>query len=137
MVLCMIGCALVAFIPPAYYAGISTTRHMVGMNLATSLAFVVAAALAVSLIRQALTRPGRRAAAGRRARGPSRWPRSVRDRDDNVGGLDHRDHLAALGQPEFAGRLDGDGGDQPDAVRVQRDVGGGLPDVTPVTLALI
>ena len=61
MVLCMIGCAMVAFIPPAYYAGISTTRHMVGMNLATSLAFVVAAGLAVSMIRQVLTRPGRHA----------------------------------------------------------------------------
>ncbi len=56
LVLCMIGCAVVAFIPPAYYAGISTTRHMVGMNLATSLAFVVAATLAVSLTQQALTR---------------------------------------------------------------------------------
>ncbi len=56
MVLCMIGCAVVAFIPPAYYAGISTTRHMVGMNLATSLAFVLAAGLAASMIQQALTR---------------------------------------------------------------------------------
>ena len=62
MVLCMVGCALAAFIPPAYYSGISTTRHMVGMNLATSLAFVVAVALAGSLIRQALTRPRRLAA---------------------------------------------------------------------------
>jgi hypothetical protein len=61
LVLCMIGCAIVAFVPPAYYAGISTTRHMVGMNLATSLAFVVAAGLAASMIRQSLTRPARRA----------------------------------------------------------------------------
>jgi hypothetical protein len=61
MVLCMIGCAMVAFIPPAYYAGISTTRHMVGTNLATSFAFVVAAGLAGSMIWQLLTRPGRRA----------------------------------------------------------------------------
>jgi hypothetical protein len=37
---------------------------MVGMNLAASLAFVMAVALAVSLIRQALTRPRRLAAAG-------------------------------------------------------------------------
>jgi hypothetical protein len=57
VVLCMIGCAILAFIPPAYYAGISTTRHMVEMNLATSLAFVVAAGLAASMIRQLLTRP--------------------------------------------------------------------------------
>jgi hypothetical protein len=56
VVLCMIGCAMVAFIPPAYYAGISTTRHMVGMNLATSLAFVLTAGLAGSMIEQALTR---------------------------------------------------------------------------------
>jgi hypothetical protein len=56
VVLCMIGCAMAAFIPPAYYAGISTTRHMVGMNLATSLAFVLAAGLAASMIQQALTR---------------------------------------------------------------------------------
>jgi hypothetical protein len=48
-VLCMTGCAVVAFIPPAYFAGISTTRHMVGMNLATALAFVVSVALAVSM----------------------------------------------------------------------------------------
>ena len=61
MVLCMIGCAMVAFIPPAYYAGISTTRHMVGTNLATSFAFVVAAGLAGSMIWQLLTRPARRA----------------------------------------------------------------------------
>jgi hypothetical protein len=62
VVLCMIGCAVLAFIPPAYYAGISTTRHMVGMNLATSLAFVVTVGLAASMIRQLLTRPARRAA---------------------------------------------------------------------------
>jgi hypothetical protein len=61
MVLCMIGCAMVAFIPPAYYAGVSTTRHMVGMNLATLLAFVVGAGLAASMIRQMLTRPAQRA----------------------------------------------------------------------------
>jgi hypothetical protein len=48
-VLCMTGCAIVAFIPPAFFAGISTTRHMVGMNLSTALALVVSVALAVSL----------------------------------------------------------------------------------------
>jgi hypothetical protein len=57
LVLCMTGCAITAFIPPAYFAGISTTRHMVGMNLATALAFTIAAGMAVSMIRQALTRP--------------------------------------------------------------------------------
>jgi hypothetical protein len=49
LVLCMTGCAVVAFIPPAYFAGISTTRHMVGMNLATALAFVVSVTLAASI----------------------------------------------------------------------------------------
>jgi hypothetical protein len=53
LVLCMTGCAVVAFIPPGYFAGISTTRHMVGMNLATALAFVVSVALAVSIWRKA------------------------------------------------------------------------------------
>jgi hypothetical protein len=57
LVLCMTGCAITAFVPPAYFAGISTTRHMVGMNLATALAFTIAAGMAVSMIRQALTSP--------------------------------------------------------------------------------
>jgi hypothetical protein len=52
LVLCMTGCAVVAFIPPGYFAGISTTRHMVGMNLATALAFVASVALAVSIWRK-------------------------------------------------------------------------------------
>jgi hypothetical protein len=47
-VLCMTGCAAAAFIPPAFFAGISATRHMVGMNLAAALAFVASVALAVS-----------------------------------------------------------------------------------------
>jgi hypothetical protein len=55
LVLCMVGCAVAAFVPPAFFAGISTTRHMVGTNLATALAFVVSAALAGSIIRQAMT----------------------------------------------------------------------------------
>jgi hypothetical protein len=54
LVLCMTGCAIVAFIPPAYFDGISTTRHMVGMNLATALAFAISIALAASMIHQAL-----------------------------------------------------------------------------------
>ena len=59
LILCLTGCAVVAFVPPAYFAGISTTRHMVGMNLATVLAFIVSVPLAVSLLQQA--RSGRRA----------------------------------------------------------------------------
>jgi hypothetical protein len=57
LVLCMIGCAAVAFIPPAYFAGISTARHMVGTNLATALAVTVGVSLAVSMIYQAVRRP--------------------------------------------------------------------------------
>ena len=56
LILCMTGCAFLAFIPPAYYAGISTTRHMVGTNLTTALAVIIAVALAGSMVRQALTR---------------------------------------------------------------------------------
>ena len=56
LVLCMTACAIAAFIPPAYFAGISTTRHMVCMNLATSLAALMSIALAASMTRQALGR---------------------------------------------------------------------------------
>ena len=56
LVLCMTGCAMAAFIPPAYFAGISTTRHMVGSNLATLLALTLSLALAVSLGYRAVTR---------------------------------------------------------------------------------
>jgi len=54
LVLCMTGCAIAAFIPPAYFAGISTTRHMVGTNTATALAFLASIALAVSMTYRAL-----------------------------------------------------------------------------------
>jgi hypothetical protein len=60
LVLCMTGCAIAAFIPPAYFDGISTTRHMVGMNLATALAFAISIALAASMILQALNRARQR-----------------------------------------------------------------------------
>jgi hypothetical protein len=56
LVLCMTGCAILGFLPPAYFAGISTTRHMVGMNLATAIALTITAGLAVSMIRQAARR---------------------------------------------------------------------------------
>jgi hypothetical protein len=60
LVLCMTGCAIAAFIPPAYFDGISTTRHMVGMNIATAIAFPVSIALAISMAHQALTSRRRR-----------------------------------------------------------------------------
>lgn len=64
LMLCMTGCAFVGFIPPAYFAGISTTRHMVGTNLATALTLIIGVALAGSMVRQALVR----------SRGKSRQP---------------------------------------------------------------
>jgi hypothetical protein len=48
-VLGLTGCAVAAFVPPAWFAGISTTRHMVGSNLATALALTLAVALLASL----------------------------------------------------------------------------------------
>lgn len=60
LVLCMAGCAVAAFIPPAYFDGVSTTRHMVGMNLATALAATGSVALAASVTSQAATRARRR-----------------------------------------------------------------------------
>lgn len=63
LVLCMIGCAMAAFIPPAYFAGISTTRHMVGTNLATALALTVAVSLSVSMAYQAIRRAPARSTA--------------------------------------------------------------------------
>jgi hypothetical protein len=62
-VLCLLCCAIVAFIPPGFFEGISTTRHMVGMNLATMLAIPVAAALAASMCHGALARLRRRPSA--------------------------------------------------------------------------
>jgi hypothetical protein len=56
LVLCMTGCAIAAFIPAAYFDGISTTRHMIGMNLSTALAVPVSVALAVSMLSRAVTR---------------------------------------------------------------------------------
>lgn len=49
VILLLVGCAIAAFIPAAFFAGVET-RHMLGMNLATALAFVVSAILLCSLI---------------------------------------------------------------------------------------
>ena len=54
LVLCMTGCAIAAFIPVAYFDGISTTRHMAGMNMATALAGLISIALVISMMHQAL-----------------------------------------------------------------------------------
>jgi hypothetical protein len=60
VVLCMTGCAVLAFVPPAFFDGISTARHMVGMNLATTLALALSIALIVSMIRQGVACARRR-----------------------------------------------------------------------------
>jgi hypothetical protein len=75
LIACMTGCAFVAFIPPAFFAGISTTRHMVGTNLATALALIIAVALAGSMVRQALTR--RRAGSSQPSPEPAAAPETL------------------------------------------------------------
>jgi hypothetical protein len=55
LVLCMTGCSVAAFVPPAFFAGISTTRHMVGMNVATALAVIGSVVVGLSMARQAVT----------------------------------------------------------------------------------
>jgi hypothetical protein len=62
VVLCMTGCAVVGFIPPAYFDGIETARHMAVMNLALALAFAMSVALAVSMISHSVRRGPRRVA---------------------------------------------------------------------------
>ncbi len=74
LVLCLTGCAVAAFIPPAYFAGISITRHMVGMNLATALAFTVSIALASSMIYRGLSRLRQRGPAGLPHQAPASAP---------------------------------------------------------------
>jgi hypothetical protein len=56
VVLCMIGVAVAAFIPPGFFEGISTTRHMVGTNLATWLCIPLSLGLAGSMLAQLVTR---------------------------------------------------------------------------------
>lgn len=63
LVLCMIGCVAIGFIPPAYFDGISTARHMAVMNLALALAFAMTVTLAASMIYGAARGEPRRAAA--------------------------------------------------------------------------
>lgn len=97
LVLCMTTCAVLAFIPPAFFDGISTTRHMVGENLATDLAVTVAIALAASMIWQAAAR--RRGGPGSAGQQPDRvLPRPGRDEPDVV-----HEPPALAGQQELPG----------------------------------
>ena len=65
--------------PAAYFAGVETTRHMLGTNLATALAFILSATLTGSMVRRSIADEGSRDAGESRA-GPdegaesgSRW----------------------------------------------------------------
>jgi hypothetical protein len=99
LVLCMTTCAMLAFIPPGFFDGISTTRHMVGENLATDLALTIAVALAISMTGQALARRRRPGAPGSAGQQPDRvLPRPRRDEPDVV-----HEPPALAGQQELAG----------------------------------
>lgn len=52
------GCAMTAFVPAAFFDGVETTRHMLGMNLSTALAFAVCFTLLASLLRRGLRQDG-------------------------------------------------------------------------------
>jgi len=52
------GCAMAAFVPAAFFDGVETTRHMLGMNLSTALAFAVCFTLLASLLRRGLRQDG-------------------------------------------------------------------------------
>lgn len=97
LVLCMTTCAMLAFIPPAFFDGISTTRHEVGENLATDLALTFAVALAASMVWQELVRRG--GGPGSAGQQPDRvLPRPRRDEPDVV-----HEPPALAGQQELAG----------------------------------
>jgi hypothetical protein len=50
--------AIVAFVPAALFAGTDTTRHMLGADLATALAFAISISLLSSLLRLGLAQDG-------------------------------------------------------------------------------
>ncbi len=55
--LCLTGCAVAAFTPPAFFA-LATTKHMLGSNAATALAFAFRRP-AGSIVREAIAESGR------------------------------------------------------------------------------
>jgi hypothetical protein len=59
LLLCLTGCAVIAFIPAAYFDGTETTKHMVGMNLATGLTIPVCLAMLASLLDEPTGEPER------------------------------------------------------------------------------
>jgi hypothetical protein len=71
------GCAMATFVPAAFFDGAEITRHMLGMNLATALAFAVCFTLLASLLRRGLRQEGLhgRPAAGLAREGLTPQPR--------------------------------------------------------------
>jgi hypothetical protein len=69
-IMALVGSAFAAFIPAGYFDGIEITRHMLGSNLATALAFVLAALLLASLVRRGITSAAASDAAGREPLAP-------------------------------------------------------------------
>jgi hypothetical protein len=59
LLLCLTGCAAVAFIPAAYFDGAETVKHMAGMNLATALTIPVCLAVFASLLNEPIGAPER------------------------------------------------------------------------------
>lgn len=76
VVLCLIGWAVAAFIPPGFFEGISATRHMVGMNLATWVCIPITVALAASMLTQLVTRSRMRPARNQLS-GTAETPRTM------------------------------------------------------------
>jgi len=60
VVLCLTVSAIVAFVPPGFFESISTTRHMVGSNLATVLSIPLSVGLVLSMIMEAVKARRRR-----------------------------------------------------------------------------
>jgi hypothetical protein len=77
VVMCLTGCAIAAFIPAAFFAGVETTRHMMGSNMATALAFTLSVTLLGSLLRSGLAQGGGAA----RSRMSVPFPRDGNPRD--------------------------------------------------------
>jgi len=73
VVMCMTGCAFVGFIPPAYFDGIESARHMAVANLSLGLALAMSGALAASMLYHRALRPtpGSLAATSPRAKLPA------------------------------------------------------------------
>jgi hypothetical protein len=91
-ILLLAGCAVAAFVPAAYFAGVETTRHMLGSNLATALAFVLSALLVASMVRRGIMAGGTGDHASR-----AEVPRQAGPVDEPAGAL--QGNVAPVGEP--------------------------------------